>query len=98
LYGRLTRQPGVRGGVKLLLVDAPEWLTLKTDRIGQSGGQIILKVNENANSGDIANVILSGIAHIPKKKDDPNYNPVIRFLNVEEHRFAIDAIPIEVIN
>lgn len=96
LYGRLSRQPGVRGGVKLSMTDAPEWLTLKTKNIGRNGGRILFEIDENAEPGATANVILNGLARVPKDEDDPTYNPIIKFLNVKEYHFAIDAIPLKV--
>jgi hypothetical protein len=96
LFAQLTRQPGVRGGLKLSLSDAPEWLTLKTKNLGGSGGRIVLEINENAEPGQTAAVVLNGTARIPKDENDPQYNPIIKFMNFEEYHFAIDAIQLKV--
>lgn len=86
------------GGVKLALSDSPEWLTLKTTALGGKGGSIVLSVSPNAEPGDTATVILGGTARVPKSKNDPDYNPILKKMNAKKIEFTIDAISIEVTN
>lgn len=84
--------------IKLTLAEPPEWLTLKTANIGGQGGGIILKVSPNAEPGDKATVLLNGNIRIEKPASDPDYNPVMKFMNARSVDFTIDAVSIEVIN
>jgi hypothetical protein len=84
--------------VKLALADPPEWLTLKTAALGGNGGTVVLAVSPNAEPGDTATVLLSGTVRIPKSETDPDYNPVMKFMNAKTVEFTIDALSIQITN
>lgn len=85
-------------GIRLTLAEPPEWLTLKTTSIGGQGGGIVLKVSPNAEPGDKAAVLLNGNIRLEKPASDPDYNPVMKAMNIRNVDFAIDAVAIEIIN
>lgn len=90
-------EPAQRG-IKLTLAEPPEWLTLTTGSLGGQGGTVILSVSPNAEPGDTATVLLNGNIRIQKSEKDPDYNPVMKFLNARVVDFTIDAISIRVTN
>jgi hypothetical protein len=85
-------------GIRLTLAEPPEWLTLKNGALSGKGGNIILTVNPNAEPGDTATVLLNGTISIGKTPKDPDYNPIMKFMNNKKIDFTIDAIPIQITN
>jgi hypothetical protein len=88
----------VRGGIKLTLADPPEWLALRTNNLSGVGGEIILDVSPNAEPGNAATVLLNGTVRLAKSANDPDYNPVQKFLNAKVVDFTIDAISVQIID
>ncbi len=88
------------GGVRVELSNAPEWITLKTKNVrgGNSkwGRRLIFNISEDAPPGAFAALVLNGIISIPKAKDDPTYNPVVKWLNRTKYQFVIGAVPVQV--
>lgn len=84
--------------IKLTLAEPPEWLTLKNGYLSGRGGRVILAISPDAEPGDTATVLLNGNIRIPKSPDDPDYNPVMKYLNFTSIDFTIDAVSIQVIN
>jgi hypothetical protein len=85
-------------GIKLVLAEPPEWLTLKTTFLSGQGDEVILSVSPNAEPGNTATVLLNGSVRIEKSAKDPDYDPVLKFKNGRSIDFTIDAISIEIIN
>jgi hypothetical protein len=88
-----------KNGVKLELSDPPEWASLKTKGIyGKRSGVIVIKIDENADTGMTSTLILNGQVRIPKEKDAPDFNPFMKWLNYQNFNFTIDAISVEIID
>ncbi|MFA5689166.1 MAG: PPC domain-containing protein [Kiritimatiellales bacterium] len=85
-----------RRGIRIILSDPPEWLTLDTVNLGGGGGKIVLSVSRNAEPKDRTTIRLSGSVNIPLPSDHPDYNPVMKARNNQPYEFAIDAIPLEI--
>lgn len=90
----VSRRAGVKNRIRLSLSDRPEWLSLQTAEIQGRRPEMVLKVSSNAEPGEQAVVALHAELRIPRKKTDPDYNPVFRFLNFRDYRFAVDILPV----
>jgi hypothetical protein len=98
LTPQVTWREGARRGIKLALAEPPEWLTLQTGSLGGPVGRIVLEISPNAEPGDQAAVLLTGTVRSEKSAKDPDYNPVMKFMNSKAVEFPIEVIQVQVIN
>ncbi|MBM4152960.1 MAG: hypothetical protein FJ220_05515, partial [Kiritimatiellaceae bacterium] len=94
----LTSLDKTRKGIQLMLVDPPEWLTLKTANLPMRSGRIVLEVSPNAEPDDTATVLLQGVVRIDKLPSDPDYMISPKGVNKTAHDFTIDALSIRITN
>jgi len=90
------RQDGVKGNIRLSLSNAPEWVSLKKTSTGWKNSSIILAIGEKAPAGALENITINGSFFITKAKDDPTFNPVLKWRNRTKYDFTIAAVTIEV--
>ena len=90
------RQDGVKGNIRLSLSNAPEWVSLKKTSIGRNGSKIILAIGEKAPVGTRETVTINGSFDVRIAKDDPTFNPVLKWRNRIRYNFIIAAVTIEV--
>ncbi len=95
--GDVIRQDGFKGSLRLTLSDAPDWITLKSKSFGWRNRGIVLVVSEEAPPGTFESLVLNGTITITKPKDDPTYNPILKWLNRKTYKFAIGAIPVQIV-
>ncbi len=96
ITGKVFRQEGFKGNLRLTLSDAPEWITLKSKNFGWRNSAIILLVSEEAPPGAFESLVLNASFGVSKSKDDPTYNPILKWLNRKTCNFTIGAIPIQI--
>jgi hypothetical protein len=90
------RQDGTKGNIRLSLSNAPEWVSLKKKSIGWKNSSIVLVIGEKAPVGVLENITINGSFDIRKAKDDPTFNPVLKWRNRIRYNFIIAAVTIEV--
>ncbi len=93
---KILRLKGIKGNVKLSLSNAPEWLSLKTKYIGWKKSEIILAIAEKAPVDSFETIAINGSFTITKKKDDPTYNPLMKWQNRTQYNFNVGVIPIQI--
>ncbi len=96
IRGDVLRQEGYKGNLRLTLSNAPEWITLKSKNFGWRNSAIVLLVSEEAPPGAFESLVLNASFSVSKKKDDPAYNPILKWLNRKTYTFSIGAIPIQI--
>lgn len=88
-----------KGIIRLALSEPPEWLTLNTKGIGGPRAQDIkFSISSNAEVGDVATLLLTGMFRRKIPEEDPRYNPVLKWTNVKTVEFPIAAVPVKIVD
>ena len=95
--GEVFRQEGHKGNLKLTLSDAPEWITLKSKKFGWRNSALVLLVSEEAPPGAFESLVLNASFSVSKPKDDPTYNPILKFRNRKKYEFTVGTIPVQIV-
>jgi len=96
IRGEVVKKEGFKGGVRLTLSNAPEWVSLKSKSFGWRNQGITLVISEEAPPGAFETLVLNGTFSVSKPKDDPTYNPLFKWLNRKTYNFSIGAIPVQI--
>jgi len=92
---KVIRKEGAKANVKLSLADAPEWISLKTKHIGWKNSKIVLVVDEKAPAKSFETITINGTFAVTKKKEDPTYNPILKWHNKKLYNFNIGVVPVQ---
>ncbi len=95
------RHNDFNGPIKLSLSEPPEWAALGLNAISGKNanyGTLTIDINENADTGMSSTLVLNGKVRISKKKTDPDYNMIAKWMNYKDYEFTIDAIPVKIID